>query len=375
MVGGIRQTTVAANSAEHARQLTDELNPLSSSSAMCVFITSICKFFYNIFVGFFQEIEFVCVRFFKEITRTDEIRNTPGFLGQLYVCLIRAFKQKYRRFGGYFSQMLIHMGVALVVSSVSTDLQYVGPLPDVVCATVTRDLHSACTSALIDSYQGTANFLCFGTIFAAISVSTGTFGNEQVNYWRECTAGLKTIPYFLAKWIVEVPNIVMAALFFWFAFIIRFPNTNTAARLYELFFAMYWWAWALGFLLSSIASPKNVFLVGVLAALLLAVGFSGANPTINEIRDMPEGIRWIWSLSGTRWALEGFYVSQAKYYETVPSGPLEGEPYMDIDAGLDAIGYNIDNFSKCVGALMWNGFGYGLLAMIIMAFTNTDKKK
>ena len=373
--GRSRAGTVTINTKEHATRLSSELNPLQSSTAMCTFLTSISSFFYNITVGSFRELQSIIVGFFKEITRTDDIRNTPGFLGQLYYCFIRAFKQKYRRFGGFLSQMLIHMGVALVVSSVSTDLQYVGPLPDVVCKTVTRDLNDACTSPLIDSYQGTANFLCFGTIFAAISVSTGTFGNEQVNYWRECTAGLKTVPYFLAKWLIELPNIVMASMFFWFAFLIRFPNTNTAGHLYELFFAMYWWAWALGFLLSSVASPKNVFLLGVLAALILAVGFSGANPTINEVHDLSPGIRWLWSLSGTRWALEGFYVSQVQYYEDVPSGPLKGDPYMNIDAGLDAIGYNIDNFDKSVVALMWNGLGYGLTAMVIMAFTNRDKKK
>ena len=121
------------------------------------------------------------VTFVESFTKKDEIRVTPGFFGQLGFCMHRAFKQKYRRYGAFAGQMLIHMGVAVVVSSVSTDLQYVGPLPDTICATVTRDLYTACTSPLQDSYQGTANFLAFGMIFAAISISTGTFGLEQVS--------------------------------------------------------------------------------------------------------------------------------------------------------------------------------------------------
>lgn len=366
--------SIAAHSPEHALRLNKELNP-SNLDAALVFLGSIVGFFYHMIRDFLVGIFEVFESFVREISRNDEIRNTPGFLGQLFYCLKRAFKQKYRRFGAFLSQMLIHLGVALVVSSVSTDLQYVGPLPDVVCATVTRDLYDVCTSPLFDSYQGTANFLCFGTIFAAISISAGTFGNEQVNYWRESAAGLKTTPYFIAKWIVEVPNIILAALFFWLAFTARFPNTNAPSELYELFLAMYWWAWSLGFLLSAIAPPKNVFLVGVLVALLLAVAFSGANPTINEVQDMPKAINWLWRISGTRWALEAFYVSQTKYYEKVPSGPLKDEPYMNVDAGLDQIGYNIDNFTYALAALFWNGFGYAIFALIVMRFTNRDKKK
>jgi hypothetical protein len=196
-----------------------------------------------------------------------------------------------------------------------------------------------------------------------------------VNYWRECSAGIKTPPYFIAKWLVEVPNITLATLFFWLAFTIRFPNTGTGAQMYELFFGMYWWAWSLGFLLSTIAPPKYVFLTGVLMALMYAVAFSGANPTLDEVRDLSPAIQWIWSISGTRWSLEAFYVSQVSYYEKVPSGPLKDELYMNIDAGLDLIGYNIDNFDYDVGNLIWNGIGYGLVAMIIMMMTNSDKKK
>lgn len=168
---------------------------------------------------------------------------------------------------------------------------------------------------------------------------------------------------------------MLAAAFFWFAFLIRFPNTGSDSNLFLLIFSMYWYSWSLGFLLSTFAPPDKVFLVGVLVALLLAVAFSGANPTLNDVKDMSPAINWLWSLSGTRWLLEAFYVSQIKYYEEVPKGPLEGQPYMNIDAGLDKIGYNINNFSLCINGLWFNGFGYGLFAILIMRFTNRDKKK
>lgn len=366
---------ICSHTQEHAQKVHDELNPLSSANAFMTFALSISNFFWNLSTSFMLGIVTSVEACVKEFTLQDDIRNTPGYLGQLKVCFVRAFKQKYRRYGTFLSQMLIHLAVALVVSSVASDLQYVGPLPDVVCNTVTRDLYKSCTAPLVDGYQGVANFLSFGTIFAAISISTGTFGEEQVNYWRECSAGLKTAPYFIAKWLVEVPNIVLATVFFNLAFGIRFPNTNDDRDLFSLFLGMYWWSWSLGFLLSTLASPKYVFLSGVLMALIYAVAFSGVNPPMKEVRAMSPNVNWLWSISGPRWALEAFYVSQVKYYQYVPSGPLEGELYMDIAAGLDLVGYHIGDFDYDFAGLMWNGFGYGLVAMVIMMFTNRDKKK
>jgi hypothetical protein len=124
-----------------------------------------------------------------------------------------------------------------------------------------------------------------------------------------------------------------------------------------------------------LVAPDKVFLLGVLVAILLAVGFSGINPTLDEVNDMSPAISWLWSCSGTRWLLEAFYVSQVEYYETVPSGPLEGQPYMDVEAGLETYGYDIDNFETAIGGLWWCGLGYGLLALVIMMNSNRDKKK
>ena len=369
-----RGVTVVGSS-QHEQDLDATLNPLSSSKNFCVFAREFCTFVGEYIADTCAGICEVISLSFRNCSKKDEVRQTPGFWWQLLLCLKRAFKQKYRNYGSLATQMLIHMGVAIVVGSVSTDLQYVGPLPGVICATVTRDLYTPCTNPLIDAYTGTANFLSLGVIFAAISVSAITFGGEQVNYWRESAAGLRTVPYFLAKWIMEFPNILLASCFFWLAFQLRFPNTNSPGALFTFFFAVYWWAWALGFLLSSLVSPDKVFLLGVLAAILLAVGFSGTNPTMTEVRDMSPAISWLWSCSGTRWMLEAFYVSQVNYYETVPSGPLEGQPYMNIQAGLDVYGYKIDHLDRCLRALWWCGLGYGLLALVVMITSHRDKKK
>lgn len=175
----VRAVTIAG-SPEDVAQLNAIENPAMDLESLRLFTLLFIFWLWGCILSPLIYLHEGAIVFVESFTKKDEIRVTPGFFGQLGFCMHRAFKQKYRRYGAFASQMLIHMGVAVVVSSVSTDLQYVGPLPDTICETVTRDLYNACTSPLQDSYQGTANFLCFGMIFAAISISTGTFGLEQV---------------------------------------------------------------------------------------------------------------------------------------------------------------------------------------------------
>lgn len=176
----LQDKTNATNSLDAEVQLKAIENPVTSVESLRLFSSLFLSWAWGLIKAPFVYTYESTAVFVKSFTAKEEIRVTPGFFGQLMFCMHRAFKQKYRRYGAFASQMLIHLGVAVVVSSVSTDLQYVGPLPDTICATVTRDLYNACTAPLSDSYQGTANFLAFGMIFAAISISTGTFGNEQV---------------------------------------------------------------------------------------------------------------------------------------------------------------------------------------------------
>jgi hypothetical protein len=219
------------------------VNPFMNCESMMFTIRQFCYFVIESTVTAFKESIDTCVQLRRDLFEKSTIRTTPGYCKQFLLCCKRAFKQRYTRYHHFVGQMCIHLGAGIVVSSVATNLKFVGPLPDAVCAIVPQDLIYPCTSPLEDNYQTIGNFLCFGTIFAAIAISTTTFGDEQVNYWRECAAGLKTPSYYFAKWIFDLPNMVMSACFFWLAFLIRFPNTNTPTNMYLLFLAMYWWSW------------------------------------------------------------------------------------------------------------------------------------
>lgn len=117
--------------------------------------------------------------------------------------------------------------------------------------------------------------MSFGILFAAIASSASTFGNEQVNYWRECAVGLNSVPYFFGRWIANFPRIFCSALFFWFAFSIQFQNTGSAGGLYLIILMLYWFGYSLGYVVSQVVPIKSAALLGVLLALIFSVGFAG----------------------------------------------------------------------------------------------------
>ena len=147
----------------------------------------------------------------------------------------------------------------------------------------------------------TANFMCFGVLFASIASASATFGEEQVNYWRECSAGLNSIPYFVAKWIANFPRIVGAALFFYISFSIKFSDTASAGDIYAVILTLYWFGFSIGYVVSQCVPIRYASMLGVLIALIFAVGLSGVNPSLTEVNEYSTSRRIPWSVSGPRY--------------------------------------------------------------------------
>ena len=99
---------------------------------------------------------------------------------------------------------------------------------------------SDCFLPGLDNYKNTANFMCFGVLFASIATASASFGSEQVNYWRECAAGLHSVPYFVGKFIANFPLLLGASFFFYIAFEVTFQNTATSNQIFAIILALYW---------------------------------------------------------------------------------------------------------------------------------------
>ena len=78
-------------------------------------------------------------------------------------------------------------------------------------------------------------------------------------------------------------------------------------------------------------------------------------------------------------ALEAFYVNSIRYYQNIPSSKYNslyvGQPYQNVEQGLDAVGYDIGNYRQDLVGLLLDGIGWSLFALFLMVVTHRDKKR
>jgi apolipoprotein N-acyltransferase len=146
--------------------------------------------------------------------------------------------------------------------------------------------------------------------------------------------------------LANIPRIILAALFFWLAFSIKYQNTGSPWLLYLIILFLYWFGFSMGYVTSQIVPYSYCALTGVLIALIFAVALAGANPNMAKVETKPKGQQFFWAISGPRWALEAFYISGITYYEHVPDSAdgFTGQPYENIDFGLTNVGYSVKNY-------------------------------
>lgn len=189
-------------------------------------------------------------------------------------------------------------------------------------------------------------------------MGAGTFIYERTNYWRESSAGMNTLPYFFAKFLMNIPRIVCSAFFFWTAFTSNYINAGSNAHLYAIFLMMYWFGFSLGYVTSQLVPPGFVAIFGVMVSLIFCIAFSGIDPTMNQVNNYPQSKQNLWKISGPRWTIEAFVVDAVKYYYRLPEGSgYSGEPYLDLSDYISNYGYQIHSFANDIRACLGCGFG------------------
>ena len=52
-----------------------------------------------------------------------------------------------------------------------------------------------------------------------------------------------------------------------------------------------------------------------------------------------------------------------------------GQPYQNVEQGLDAVGYDIGNYRQDLVGLLLDGMGWSLFALFLRVVTHRDKKR
>ena len=301
----------------------------------------------------------------RTVFKKDEVRETPGYFVQFWYCFKRAMLQVFRQPGDFIGNQMIHFAVGLFISVAANNAMFTGPVPYLFCEVGAQASLSNCKLPLEDQIQNIAVFLAWGISFAGIAAGLQTFGNERVIFWRESASGMSSMSYFFGKVIADIVRVVFAATCFFTFFLLGFTNVGSLGDLYLMILLLYWFGFSMGYFISQIAKPANAALLGVAFSLVFCVVYGGSKPSMHDVKteSQYDGLRWMWDISAPRWAIEGVYVNQIEYYNTVPSGPLEGEKYMNLTAGINNMGYNINNYNTdarnvFIITLAWIAIGF-----------------
>ncbi|KAJ3126574.1 hypothetical protein HK098_007403 [Nowakowskiella sp. JEL0407] len=287
----------------------------------------------------------------------DPIRENVGAEMQLWLCFKRAAIQFYRTPGAIVFEMLLHLGCGTFISVAVQKMTSLGSLPLDVCITTPYVMRWRCWNPE-DTLRQAGMFVALGTMFAGINVGSGTFGKEKVVYWRERATGLKTLPYFLGKAVVDLPRILFAAIMYSTALTLFFPYRQYFSDLYVSVLLLYFSAFAIGYTISIFFNNATVPLVGTAMSLLWALNCKPSQ--------MPQS-SGSGKISSPRYFIEAFWLNEM--------ARRPWDDFQKIEDGKEArYAYIKGNFHKDLLFMVYIALGWNFLAFLALKLVNRRRQ-
>ncbi|KAI9179963.1 hypothetical protein H9P43_005295 [Blastocladiella emersonii ATCC 22665] len=307
----------------------------------------------------------------KTLGVPDPVRATPGPAHTLLLCMRRAAVQIWRSWGSFMSELGVHLAAGAFISLASQDNEYLGRYPDALCDVTPFPMQPACRTPL-NLLPQTGVFVSLGVLFAGISVGASTFGGaERVVYWRDVAAGMPTVPYFVAKALVDVPRIVLAGVTFSLSLVFLWPYRGLWVSICAVVVALYFAAFSMGYFISTaVHAPQAVGLVATAFALLWALVLGGLVPPLGEVEREGSGyypFRFLWSLSAPRYAVEALFIEEA--------GARAWDELTQGTAVYDALGYRKDGYGAAVLNIVVIGLLWQTAALVGLKLANRERQK
>ncbi|KAG0210871.1 hypothetical protein BGX28_008838 [Mortierella sp. GBA30] len=295
----------------------------------------------------------------------DPVRETPSFGNVFLLCFKRACLQNYRSQLGFLSDQSLHLACGLCVSFAAKDMKYIPRQPAEICAMAPPALQLPCATPQ-DDIRYVGMFMALGVYFAGISVGASTFGDEKAVFWRDTSAGMPTLPYYLAKILADVPRMIVAACMYTGAFIFFFAYRQQLSELFLIILLLYINAFALGYFVSSVVSRSMFGLTGTGMSLAWALVLSGAAPHLYQVMNNTgyTYVRWIWEVSAPRWGIEAFYLKE-----------MDSRAYNEIKHNKLGDMYAFEHYQGAIMAMVYIALGWNVVSFSLMKLLNRHKVK
>lgn len=195
------------------------------------------------------------------------------------------------------------------------------------------------------------------------------FGTPSIRpvFWRESSAGVNRVAYFLASTGIQMPAIIIYPVFF-LSFYYSFLAPDASFGSFYIVFAFCFWAtFGLGYLLSLLFHPDNSKMAAVVVGLICAVLGGLSTTTLCTLQQYTFIGPFAYSLSYARWYGEALFEVEAKTYPPVLSYNVQ------LTAGLND--YSLDNFGVCLAVLFGIGAVCRVIALLLLMFTHRGEQK
>jgi hypothetical protein len=167
---------------------------------------------------------------------------------------------------------------------------------------------------------------------------------ERVTYWRESTTGINSLAFFLGKNLSTLQMVLLPPFVFLSIFYLLISPRSNFWYMYAIMIGTQYACTGAGHLISLVFVPQNALLAGV-SYEVVATMFAGGNPTLTKIYSYGLIGKALASISYSRWATEGLYVTELHQY---------AEEY-NVQPSLDYWGYELNAFNLDVAMLFTIG--------------------
>ncbi|KAI8592950.1 hypothetical protein BDZ88DRAFT_406657 [Geranomyces variabilis] len=303
----------------------------------------------------------------RQVFAQDPIRSTPNLLMVFWLCYKRACSQLYRSRSGFWFDQMVHLLCGIFISVATLNNDYVGLFPQKMCELAPPSLQAGIGCGKPgDGLAVSGMFISLGILFAGVTVGGATFGRERVVFWRDVASGMPALPYFFAKWIADIPRMLIANVMFTCALVLLLPFHSDLASIFLLVQMLYLAAFSLGYFLSSLLEPSAVPLATTGFVLLWAMLFGGVTPDLWMVNRDPAfaPFRWIWGISAPRWTIEAWYIKES-----------QARPWRELHEDDLSHDYHRDNYGKALGAVAYIAVGWALMALVALKLVNRGKQK